>query len=293
MPSARAPILVAALVMVVWGASPTMTKIAARDLSSLEVGVLRTLLAGLVAAPIVLATRERLPAARDHQLLLLVSAISGFVAFPILYSIGQGRTSAMHGNMILAALPIFTASYAALLDRRRPSRAWLAGSALALAGEAALVAIRGGSGTATAPTVGGDALVVLSAMIVASGYVAGARLGQGGYRALAATYWGVIIGAILVLPVLAGTIASDGLPDAGIKSWGAIVWMAVVTSIVGYIGWYWALARGGIQRIATIQFLQPFSGLLLAAWLLGEQFTLPLIAASVAILAGVTIAQRR
>lgn len=292
MSGARAPILVAALVMVVWGASPATTKIAARDLSSLEVGVLRTLLAGLVAAPIVFATRERLPTGRHHRLLLLVSAISGFVAFPILYSIGQGRTSAMHGNMILAALPIFTGGYAALLDRRRPSRAWLAGCALALAGETALVTIRSGDGGGGA-SVGGDALVVTSAMLVAVGYVAGARLGQGGFRALAATYWGVIIGAILVLPVLAGTITTDGLPDAGLASWAAIAWMAVVTSIVGYVGWYWALARGGIQRIATIQFLQPFSGLLIAAWLLGERFTLPLIAATVAILAGVTITQRR
>jgi drug/metabolite transporter (DMT)-like permease len=292
MPRGRAPVLVAALVMVVWGASPAMTKIAARDLSSLEVGVLRTLLAGLVAAPIVLVTRERLPAGRHRRLLLLVAAISGFVAFPILFTLGQGRTSAMHGNMILAALPIFTGGYAAILDRRRPSRAWLAGSGLALLGEAALVAIRSDDG-GTPATPGGDALVVLSAMVVAVGYVAGARLGQGGYRALAATYWGVIIGAILVVPVLAGTIAADGIPEAGLKSWGAVVFMAVVTSIVGYIGWYWALAHGGIQRIATIQFLQPFSGLLIAAWLLGEQFTLPLIAASIAILAGVTITQKR
>ena len=65
-----------------------------------------------------------------------------------------------------------------------------------------------------------------------------------------------------------------------------------MTSIVGYVGWYWALAHGGIARIATIQFLQPFSGLVLAALLLGEDFTAPLIAASAAILAGVTIAQR-
>ena len=236
--------------------------------------MLRTLLAGLVAAPIVLATREALPAGRHHRSLLLVSAISGFVAFPILFTVGQGRTSAMHGNMILAALPIFTGGYAAILARRRPARAWLAGSGLALLGEVALVAIRTDDG-GTPATLGGDALVVLSAMVVRVGYVAGARLGQGGYRALAATYWGVIIGAILVVPLLAGTIASDGLPDAGPKSWAAVIFMAIVTSIVGYIGWYWALAHGGIQRIATIQFLQPFSGLLIAAWLLGERFTLP------------------
>jgi len=72
-----------------------------------------------------------------------------------------------------------------------------------------------------------------------------------------------------------------------------VIFLATVTSIVGYVGWYWALARGGIQRIATIQFLQSISGLILAAWLLGEEFTLPLVIASIAILAGVTITQRR
>lgn len=68
--------------------------------------------------------------------------------------------------------------------------------------------------------------------------------------------------------------------------------MAIVTSIVGYIGWYWALNRGGIARIAPIQFLQPFSGLVLAALLLGERLTLSLGLAAIAILVGVAIAQR-
>ena len=70
--------------------------------------MLRTVLAGLVAAPIVLLTRQALPVGRHRRLLLLISAVSGFVAFPLLFTLGQQRTSAMHGNMILAALPICT-----------------------------------------------------------------------------------------------------------------------------------------------------------------------------------------
>jgi drug/metabolite transporter (DMT)-like permease len=292
MSGARAPIVVAALVMVIWGASPAMTKIAGEDLTTLQIAVLRTLIAGVVAAPIVLLTRQALPVGGRRRLLLLISAVSGFVAFPLLFTVGQQHTSAMHGNMILAALPICTGAYAAILDRRRPSRAWVLGSGLALAGEVALVAIRTGDG-GTPATLTGDALIAASALVVAVGYVAGARLGQLGYHALAATYWGVVIGAVLLLPLFAGTILADGLPDAGARSWGAVLWMAVLTSIVGYVGWYWALAHGGIQRISTIQFLQSISGLLLAAWLLGEQFTVPLVVASIAILAGVTITQRR
>jgi drug/metabolite transporter (DMT)-like permease len=102
----------------------------------------------------------------------------------------------------------------------------------------------------------------------------------------------VALVAVVVAPALAGPLAADVPPSAGVAAWGSIVFLALVTSIVGYVGWYWALARGGIARISTIQFLQPFSGLPLAALVLDEDFTAPLLAASAAILLGVWIAQR-
>ena len=118
-----APIIVAGLVMIVWGATPVMTKLATAEMPPLVVAMLRTALGGLAALPLLAGLRQPLP--RDRKLFgfLLVSALSGFVIFPVLYTIGQRQTSAMHGGMILAALPIFTGTYAALLDRTRPSRA--------------------------------------------------------------------------------------------------------------------------------------------------------------------------
>jgi drug/metabolite transporter (DMT)-like permease len=198
----------------------------------------------------------------------------------------------MHGGMILAALPIFTGSYAALVERCRPTARWIAGCVIALLGECALIALRAGGGGAE-PTLGGDLLVLLSALLVAAGYVAGARLAQTGYSSLATTLWGVALAAMVSAVIMAITVARGGWPSAGWLSWSAVIYLAGVTTILGYIGWYWALARGGIARIGTIQFFQPVSGLILAALLLGERMTLPLLAASVVILAGVWIAQRR
>ena len=118
----RAPVAAAAAIMVVWGATPVATRIALEDLSPLSVAVLRPLIAGVVAAPILLAMRQRLPPDHHGRMLLVASSLSGFVLFPILYTIGQHHTSAWHGGRILAALPILTGSYAALLDRRAPTR---------------------------------------------------------------------------------------------------------------------------------------------------------------------------
>ena len=285
-----APLLVACLVMIIWGATPVVTKVAAREIDPLLVGVFRTVIAGALAAPILGALHQPLPRGRHGPALLSVSSLTGFIAFPILFSIGQRHTSAMRGGLILAALPIFTGCYAALLERRRPSARWTFGCLLALAGELVLITVRAGAGGVEA-SLFGDALVLLSALLVASGYVAGGRLGQIGYTSLGTTFWGVGLAAAAMTPVGGVLLAGAGLPRAGLVAWSCVLFLAVMTTIVGYIGWYWALAAGGIARIGTIQFFQPVSGLALAIALLGEQFTLPLLVASGAILAGVSIAQ--
>ena len=290
--SPLAPILIAGLIMIIWGATPVATRLAVADIDPLFVGLLRTVFAGVLALPIALALRQSLPKDGRGWLLLVVSGAAGFIVFPLLYSFGQRDTSAMHGGMILAALPIFTGTYAAIVERRRPSARWILGCVIALAGECALIVFRSGSGGAE-PTLRGDLLVLLSALLVAAGYVAGARLSQSGYSSLATTLWGVALSAIVSALITAIVVAGDGWPSAGWVSWTAVLYLASITTILGYIGWYWALAKGGIARIATIQFFQPISGLILAALLLGERMTLPLLGASIVILAGVWIAQRR
>jgi drug/metabolite transporter (DMT)-like permease len=290
--SSLAPVVTAGLIMLIWGATPVATRLAVADLQPIQVGLLRTVFAGLLALPIALALRLPLPKDRRGLLLLVVSGACGFIIFPLLYSVGQRDTSAMHGGMILAALPIFTGSYAALVERRRPSARWIAGCVIALIGECALIVLRAGGGGAQ-PTLGGDLLVLLSALVVAGGYVAGARLAQMGYSSLATTLWGVALAAIVSAVLMIAAVAQGGWPSAGWLSWSAVIYLASVTTILGYIGWYWALAKGGIARIATIQFFQPVSGLVLAALLLGERMTPSLLAASIVILAGVWIAQRR
>jgi drug/metabolite transporter (DMT)-like permease len=248
-------------------------------------------LAGIVAVPLIAGSGLRPPSSRRSRLLLAVSAVAGFVFFPVVYTLGQERTSAMHGVGILAGLPVFTGLYAACVARRWPGRWWLVGCALALVGEAVIIAIRS-SGSGGDASLVGDLLVLAAALVVSLGYVAGALLVPRGFSSAATTYWGVVLGAVVLAPLGVGLFLVDGVPHADASAWGAVVFLAVVTSIVGYVGWYWALAHGGITRIAPLQFLQPLSGLALAAIVLDERLTWPLAVGAAAVIGGVTIARR-
>jgi drug/metabolite transporter (DMT)-like permease len=285
------PVAVALAVVVLWGATPVITKLAAAEIDPLIVGLMRTILGGIAAGPLALGLRIAPPRGRNW-LPLLLSGFCGFVAFPILFTFGQRLTSAMHGGLILAALPIFTGLYAALIERRQPTRRWWAGCAVAFAGEVLLILGRMPASAGQASLLG-DLLVLLASLFASMGYVAGARLTQAGYASLGTTLWGITAGAIAVAPALPFATGGEWLPSASPVAWGAVAVLAWLTSILGYIGWYWALGHGGIARMGTIQFLQPLSGLVLAFFLLGERPTLVLVIATVLILAGVVVARRR
>lgn len=285
------PVVVSVLCMVIWGASPVATRIATEDVEPLMVAVLRTVLAAVIAVPLVSMSGLRPPASRPSRLLLLVSAAAAFVIFPVVYTVGQERTSAMHGVAILAGLPVFTGLWAAVATRRLPGAWWLAGCAVALAGEAVIIAGRAGGDDGTA-TLAGDLIVLAGALAVSSGYVAGALLVPRGVSSATTTYWGVILGGVVLLPLGLGLVARGGAPHADARSWAAVLFLAVMVSIVGYVGWYWALASGGIARMAPLMFLQPISGLVLAALLLDERLTPAFGVGAAAILAGVAVARR-
>jgi drug/metabolite transporter (DMT)-like permease len=285
------PIAIAMAVMVVWGGTPIFTKLATAQIDPLLVGVLRTVLAGAVALPLALVMRLALPTDTRGRQLLAFSGFAAFVAFPLLFSVGQAQTSALHGALVLATLPVFTSLFGTLIERRRVSKTWIAGCAVALAGEAVLIVWRA-AGESGGSTLAGDGIVLASSVICALGYVAGARLQQRGYGSLPTTLWGAAGAAMVLLPLLGWLLAQAGVPQAGTAAWGSVVVLAVVTSVLGYVAWYWALGHGGISRVASVQFTQPLFGIALAALVLGERPAPMTALAAIGILAGAALVLR-
>jgi drug/metabolite transporter (DMT)-like permease len=284
-------IFAALAAVILWGASPVAAKVAVADLSPLSVAVLRTFLGGALAVPVALALKIGLPAQRRLQLILLLSGFCGFIGFPLLFTFGVHRTSANHASMILAALPIFTGAIALAWDRRRPTRIWIIGSMIALVGEIVLITGRGGTDGGTA-TVAGDALVLVSNAFASLDYVAGGRLQQAGYPSTGTTFWGAAAMALVLAPVVPVLWLRGAFDVASVPAWSAIAYLAVVVTILGYVLWYWALGKGGIARVGLIQFLQPVSGVILAALLLREGISLSFVLASALVLFGVWLAIR-
>ncbi len=277
--------------VVLWGATPMVTKVAVGAIDPLAVGILRTVVATVAALPLLVLGGLRPPASRAGRLHLAVSALGGFVAFPLLFSLGLKLTTAGHGALLLGILPVLTGLIAAPLERRAPGARWWAGCAVALVGTALLVGERFGL-AAGEGSVSGNLLVLAAALAAAAGYVTGARAARES-GTWAVTLYGLVLGSLALLPVVPFVLSPAELAAAPGAAWASVAYLALASSIVAYAAWYWALGHGGIGRTGLAQFVQPVVGLVLAVVILGEALTWVMGLAAVLILAGVRLARGR
>ena len=274
----------------IWGAVPLVTKFVAEDFDAEAVGMLRVVFCLPFVLLIILGGRRPLPSGAVWGG-LLVTAVTVFIGFPVLFSWGQALTTASHGGLIIATAPILTGIVSAVWHRHWPGRAWALGAVLGFAGVASLILIRAeGIAPAHAPSLTGDLMILAGVLAAAIGYVSGARqtktLGSG-----TVTYWANLLASVILLPWALWYFSSLEVTVVRWQAWASIIYLAAFAQVVNFVLWYWAMNRGGIARIASFQFVQPLITLVLAVVFLGEVMTLPLLASAALILFGTGLCQ--
>ncbi|MHA1570026.1 MAG: DMT family transporter [Alphaproteobacteria bacterium] len=282
--------LIAGGALLLWGGTAVANKIAVGHMDPMTAGVLRSLLAGLIATAAALAWRLPFPKAARQRGLLALSGITSFAIWPLLLSLGLGLTTASHAALIMAMIPVFTGLIAAGTERNWPRAGWWVGVTIAVIGAFFLVFYRSEGALLEAGSVTGDLIILAGAGICGLGYVAGGKLTPV-IGTWSTTFWGLAIACLVLIPTFAVLAPRTDWSAVGAGGWAAIAYMTVMSSLLGYAGWFWALGHGGIARIASWQLAQPAITLALAAMVLGEALSWPLLLAGATILAGTAIAQ--
>jgi drug/metabolite transporter (DMT)-like permease len=281
----------ACFAVVLFALVPATTRIATAQLSGLSVGLIRTVGAALFGFPLLFILRPPTPGTLKDWCLLLLYAVGNFAGFPILFGLGVRNTSGSHAALIMAVMPLFIGLLGIALERRLPRWSWFIGAAIAIAGEAALVGM--GNMSATGAGVGGDAIVFAACTLSAVGIVAGARLGAR-IGPLAATLWAIVIGGSALAPWAALRLLDSphAYQQLTAITWAAILQITLGAAVVANVSWLWAVARGGLVRIAPIQFAQPVCALFLASALLDEHLSPMLLLVAACIIVGTITACR-
>ncbi|MDA0998236.1 MAG: DMT family transporter [Proteobacteria bacterium] len=278
----------AAFSVLVWGITPAITSFQVAEIPPIEAGILRSVVAVPLALACIWKMRLRPPSGPRVWMALLCSGFAAFAGFPVLFALGVAHTSTAHAALVMAIMPLIAGALGAAMQRRMPSTGWFAGAGLAFAGEALLI---GGRDSAGLATLNGDLIVGASVVISGVGYVIGSRVAAV-IGTWATTFWGVAIAGLTQVPIFIWLAADVDWSRVGPAGWASSAYLVAFSTILAYAAWYWALNRGGVVKIAPLQFAQPLVGVAFAVVLLGEGLTWNLALTSAMVLGGVVLASR-
>jgi drug/metabolite transporter (DMT)-like permease len=263
-------------------------KIGLADAPPLRLAALRFVVGGLVIALWAWWTGRLVGfrIARDEWRPLIVSALI-FTAQIATMKVATALTSAAHGSVVLNMYAVHTVILAHFLipgDRLTPRR--LVGALVAYGG---IVLLFAGEGAGHGATLLGDAIMFVSAFLLAERtvYLARAVHHLDPVKLLLSQ---AIIGVVLFL---AGSVALESAPTRWTLSLaGSLAYQGGLIAGFCFVVNLWLLRRYRPSGLAVFFLSQPIFGVIAAAFFTGDPLTATLLVACLAVVAGVALTTR-
>lgn len=258
-------------VLVAWGSSYSISKIALAFMSPLVLSLFRF----LTGAVFFSAAGRGLLWSRDA----VINALLNGALFVVLINIAiELSKNPAFVSILVYTQPIFVILLSAVVYREPPKPLQIVGTALAFSG--LLIAVGASSFDL------GDAVAILGAFIWALGtHFYRRRLLRADLLRLNATMG--LVSAAIISPVV--VVDPHIEPSLQALAWG--IGTSLISQIVGFLLWFVGVRELGPVKASSISILVPVSAFLFAFLLLGEIPTWSEIAGSAVALLGVMLAQ--
>lgn len=265
-----------------------VAKIITARMDPFSLTLVRSVISAVIMAG-VLVMRGGFPtiAREDRRLVLWLS----FLAIPInqfFFLFGMRYTIPSNAALLYATTPILVLLLSRVFLGEHLSRIKIVGVVTGFAGVMIVIFERGVS--ASMQFLLGNLLIGIAVVAWALYSVFGKML-IARYGAVGASSVTLIIGTIMFLPV--GLWSTVTFPFASLTAgnWNEILYLAVITSVVSYFLWYFALGRIEAGKAALFSNLQPILTTIMMVLLLGQGITVAFVVGGTIALVGVAVAQ--
>ena len=248
------------------------------------IGLGRSVVAALVAIPILIFFKQPFPN-KSQITLLLLTAIGVITGFPVLTALAMQTVPASHGSVVIGLLPLLTAVIAVIISDERPVIGfWIA----AIVGAALVVVyslLQGGMELHM-----GDIYLVAASFLGAFGYALGGKIAKemGGWQVIC---WVNVLGLPVTL-IGSWLLMPKSFTEIPAFAWTGFFYLALASQLFGFFLWYKGLAIGGIARVSQTQLLQPFLSIIAAIVLLNEKVELRTYLFALAVVVAIAVTRK-
>ncbi|MEN9325267.1 MAG: hypothetical protein RL414_1021 [Actinomycetota bacterium] len=278
-PKERSGLFFASLGIVLFSLSLPLTKLALKSFDPLFTAFARPVIAATLAIP--LMVRAKVPSLpRDLWRPMAFTTLGAVFGWPIFIALALQRTTSAHVAVIAAVMPMVTAIFSVIRNKKRVGTSFWVASGL---GTVLLILFSIARGGATQSDLIADLLIIAAVIASSYCYVEGAALTSRmpGWQVIS---WVVIFGLPLslvgALVVFANTHSSYTLHADALFGLLAIGYSSMY---LGFFAWYRGLKDFGVTHGSQVQQLQAILTLGWSALLLGEKVTTVMVLSAVGI----------
>ena len=271
--------------VVAFGLTLPATRFVVPYFDPIFIGLGRAVIASVIAAFILIATKQSKPT-RKQLIQLSVVALGVVLGFPVLTAWAMETVPASHGGVVLGVLPLATAAAAVIVSKEKPSVGfWI----FSLIGSIVVVTYSLLQGFGSFQL--GDLLLVGAIISAGLGYALGGKLSKelGGWQVIC---WALVISFPFIIFPAWMQAPEEDFSNLPLNVLLSFLYLALVSQLFGFFLWNKGLALGGIARVSQTQLIQPFVTLLTSAFLINETVNLQTIIFAVLVVSIVAIGKK-
>lgn len=279
------------LMTLIWSLNYIAAKYTVRAFPPLLVGTLRAAFAAVVLAPIYIWKRPRKsdPWPRRDIIRVSLLGICGIALNQVFFVLGMKQTSVAHAALVIAMTPVLVLLLAATLGQESITLRKAAGMSAAILG---IVVLQFGPGRDThGATLLGDFFVFLASLSFALYTVFSKEITRR-HDSLTVNTVGYAAGALAGAPILAAQSLKFDFSAVPPSGWWGLSYMAILSSVVCYLIYYYALSHVPATRVAAFSYAQPVIAATAGLAILNEPVTASVAMGGLLVLAGVWLTGR-
>jgi len=280
--------LAAGACTLIWGSNYSIAKRLLLEVDPLAVAWVRAA-AGVLFFGLLLALRDGRGGLVDGLRRAAPLGLLGIFANQILFMTGLRRTSAAHSAILIALLPVFVLLISALGRAERISVPKIAGVLVAFGG-ATVIGLEHGVGLEAASATGD--LLTLAGVLAFAGYTVLGKPVLRDFGPLRATALAFVTGGAGILLVTLPAAARQDWRSLSTTALACLLAVVMLSTLVAYILYYFAVSRIDPSKVATMMYLQPMVAALVAYCIARENISGRFLLGGGLVLAGVVLAER-
>lgn len=277
------------VVCIVWGVSWVGTKEAVRNMPPFQMVGIRQIMAGLCYVLFFIFRGDKLPAKKNWGPILLLSLLN-FMISNGLATWGVKLTTAGISAIIGAIFPLWLVLILTIKGGHRiPRLAWL-GMLLGFAG-ICVIFYEHLKLLFDYSFLAGIVIGLIAALAWAYGtlYTKEFALDFNPYQSIG---WQMLISGIVLNIFATATGQTIPLAEITLRTWEAILFLVIVSSIIAFLAYLYALQRLPASLVSTYAYINPIVAVFAGHFFLHEKLSLLILEGSIVTLTGVYIVNR-